>query len=105
MPTPVLTTTAQVTCPHSGVVLIVSKNGRVTSAGQPLASAGDQYQVVGCKNPPTAGPMCAAVMWPMPALRVWIGGVPALLATSPGQCLPVPVPPIVTPTPSRVQGT
>lgn len=105
MPTPVLTLSAQIVCPHSGSALVVTKNARVTSGGQALITAGDQYQVLGCKNPPAAGPMCSAVMWPMPATRVWVGGLPVLLSTSLGQCLPVPAPPVVTPTPSRVQGT
>ena len=105
MPTPVLTIAAQIVCPHSGSVVIVTKNGRVTSGGQPLITAGDEYRVMGCKNPPTAGPMCASVIWAMPALRVKVGGVPVLLSTSLGQLLPLPAPPVVTPTPSRVQGT
>lgn len=101
---PLLAANAQIVCPHSGTVSIVTKNARVSSDKQFLVTGTDKFLIVGCKNPPAVGPMCTEVQWLVPATRVFILGQPALLFTSSGLCLPVSAPPVVSPAPSRIQG-
>jgi hypothetical protein len=101
---PLVPVNAEIKCPHTGMVIIATANARVSSATLFLATATDQFQVAGCKNPPTAGPMCSTVQWLMPATRVTICGQFALLATSIGLCLPLSVPAVLTPALCRVKG-
>ncbi len=84
MPGLLLTVTAQITCPHGGKVTILPPVAKVLAGAQPVATMSHQYVVAGCANLPLP---CTMVQWAPPALKVLVGGVPAVLATSIGTCM------------------
>jgi len=97
-------------CPHGGQVTTISSNVRVLVSGQPVATFADTSLVAGCAF--TVGPKpqpCIKVQWLTPAVRVTVGGQPALLQTSAGLCLSaeqIPQgPPTVVAGQLRVQGS
>ena len=99
-------------CPHGGVIQVVpSGQPRVMVGGQPAASMTSNCSVVGCAFtvPPGKPQPCVKIQWVVPATRVFIGGSPALLATSTGlgqSAEQIPQgPPSVTVTQPQVQGT
>jgi uncharacterized Zn-binding protein involved in type VI secretion len=83
-------------CPH---VTIIPSSAKVLLSGQPAATIADKGVVAGCgfQTP------CVAAQWLVPATKVLINGVPALLNTSTGACLPAGVP-IITATQPKVSG-
>jgi hypothetical protein len=83
MPGLLLTVAAQITCPHGGKVTILPPVAKVLAGAQPVATMAHQYVVVGCGNTLP----CTLVQWAPPALKVLVGGVPAVLATSIGTCM------------------
>lgn len=111
MPTPLYHLGATAICPHAGQVTAIPGNTRVLVSGQPVATMGDQYVVAGCAFtiPPSKPQPCVKVQWLVPALRVTIGGQPAILQSSTGLCLSaeqIPQgPPTVVATQPRVMGT
>ncbi len=77
-------------CAHGIPATVVPTNARVLVGGQPVTTISDQYLVAGC--PFTAGvvPMpCVRIQWLVPAARVLVNAVPALLQTSTGLCMSV----------------
>src|SRR5262245_22460802 len=98
-------------CPHGGQVSTVPGNPRVLLGGQPAATLADTYLVAGCAFtvPPGKPQPCIKVQWIVPALRVLIGGQPAILQDSTGLCQSaeqIPQgPPSVVVTQVRVRGT
>jgi len=114
MANPLLHVGATAICPHSGQVSISTPNTRVVVGGQAVATMADNDTVAGCpfQIPTPGGPKpqpCVRIQWLVPAVRVRIGGQPALLQTSSGLCLSaeqIPQgPPNVTVTQVRVRGT
>ncbi len=110
---PLLHLGATVTCPHGGQATPVPSNTRVLVGGQPVTVVSDTYTVAGCPftipgSPPKPQP-CVTVQWAVPASRVLVGGLPALLQTSAGLCKSAEqIPqgaPIVSATQPRVLGT
>jgi len=101
---------ATILCPHAGQVSVVSSNTRVLLGGQPAATASDNFPIAGCPFQAGQKPQpCMTVRWVAPAVRVKIGGQPALLQTSSGLCnsaeqIPQGPPNVVVVQP-RVQGT
>jgi hypothetical protein len=88
MPGPLLTVAAQITCPHGGKVMILPPAGKVFAGTQPVATMAHQYVITGCLFPWGGPPHpCVRVQWEPPAVNVLVGGVPAVLATSPGICM------------------
>ena len=79
---------ATVICPHGGQVTIISTNTRVFVGGQPVATQSDAYTVAGCAfTVPGPKPQpCVTAKWLVPAVRVTVGGKPAVLQTSTGIC-------------------
>lgn len=79
---------ASAICPHAGQVSTVSTNARVLVSGQPVATLGDTYPVVGCVfTVPGPKPQpCVKAQWLVPAARVLVNGQPAILQTSTGIC-------------------
>jgi hypothetical protein len=75
-------------CPHAGQVSVVSTNTRVLLSGQPAAISTDSFLVAGCPFtlPGSKVQPCVGVRWLVPALRVRVGGQPAVLQTSTGLC-------------------
>jgi hypothetical protein len=106
----ILTVSSTVLCAHSAPVSIVSTNARVLVGGQPVATLSDTYTVFGCAF--TIGPKpqpCVQVRWLEPAMRMLIGGKPAILHNSTALCLsvehiPQGQPTVVAPQP-RVKAT
>jgi hypothetical protein len=89
MPGPLLTVASLISCPHAAPASVLSTNARVTASGAPVATAADTYPVAGCpfQVPVGAGTKpqpCVQVRWTGPATRVLVGGVPPVLAVSPG---------------------
>lgn len=105
---------ASATCMHGGQVTTVSSNTRVTVSGQPVATLNDTYTVAGCPfqipvGPGTKPQPCVKVQWLVPAMRVLVGGQPAILQSSSGLCQSVEQipqgPPSVVVTQLRASGT
>jgi hypothetical protein len=105
---------ASAMCPHAGQVSVISTNTRVTVSGQPVATLADTYTIAGCpfQIPVGAGAKpqpCVKVQWLVPAMRVLVGGQPAILQSSSGLCQSVEQipqgPPNVVATQVRVSGT
>jgi uncharacterized Zn-binding protein involved in type VI secretion len=75
-------------CPHGGPVQVVPGNPRVRLSGQPAATTADQFLIAGCPFVIGSVPSpCMTIQWMVPAMRVRIGGQPAVLSTSTGLCL------------------
>ena len=105
---------ASAICTHGGQVSTLSSNTRVTVSGQPVATIGDTYPVAGCPfqipiGPGTKPQPCVKVQWLVPAMRVLVGGQPAILQSSNGLCQSaeqIPQgPPSVVVTQLRTSGT
>jgi hypothetical protein len=77
-----LNATAVLQCPHGGVVQIGSMNGRVLTAGAPMALFTDVFTVSGCPLPSP----CVLVRWLTPDMRVKVNRVPTLSRSSVGIC-------------------
>jgi hypothetical protein len=114
MPGPLLHVGAGLACPHAATAQVVPVLARVLLNGAPVATAADQYPVVGCpfQVPVGAGTKpqpCVRLQWTAPALRVLVNGAPPILATSAGLGLSVEQipqgPPIVTTVQPRVVAT
>jgi hypothetical protein len=84
-----LTTSSQLTCPHGGMVTIVSVDTRSRAAGSPIVRSGDTFTVAGCSFTLPAGPPhpCVRVQWLQPATQNHAGGDFALTEQSVGMCL------------------
>ncbi len=96
---------ATVICAHGGQAQPTSPNPRVLLSGQPAVTIAVPYVVAGCPFvPPAAGP-CVTAQWVSGAVRVLVGGVPAVLQTSPSICAPTGTPLTVLVTQARVTGT
>ena len=92
-------------CAHGGQVSAIPSSPRVLAGGQPVTTAADTYLVAGCPFNVSGAPVpCVSVQWLVPATRVLVGGVPAVLQSSQGLCIPNGVPPTVVVTQVRVQG-
>lgn len=75
-------------CPHGGQVSVVPSSPRVLVGGQPVATMADTYPIAGCAfTLPSGKPQpCVTVRWLVPAVRVRVGGQPAILQSSTGLC-------------------
>jgi uncharacterized Zn-binding protein involved in type VI secretion len=96
-------------CAHGGQVSVISTNTRVLVSGQPVATLGDTYPIVGCPFTVSGNPHpCVKVQWLVPAARVTVNGQPVILQTSSGMGLSaeqVPQgPPTIVATQTRVVG-
>jgi hypothetical protein len=69
-----------------------------------VATAADTFTVAGCPFTVPPPVPCVNVQWVVPASRVLVGGVPAILQSSQGICVPNGVPATVVVTQVRVQG-
>lgn len=111
MPGPLAHVGNQTLCPHGMPATVVPSNARVLVSGQPVTVFTDPYFVAGCPfTVPPGTPMpCVRIQWLVPATRVLVGGVPALLQTSTGLCLSAQQtpngPPSVVVNQTRVVGT
>lgn len=87
MPGPLFHVGAVAMCPHGGQIATISSNARVLVSGMQVATVADQSLVAGCAFAPVVPQPCLRVQWLMPAARVLVNGVPALLQSSIGLCL------------------
>ena len=78
-------------CTHGIPATVVPGYARVLVSGQPVTTIADQYLVAGCPFtvPPSVPMSCVRIQWLVPAARVLVNGVPALLQTSTGLCISV----------------
>ena len=111
MPGPVVHAQAVGTCPHGGLLQVISSNTRVLVGGMQAATVADQFLVAGCVfTLPGGKPQpCVRVQWTTPAARVLVNGAPVVLQTSVGVCVSaegIPAgPPVLTTVQPRVLGT
>ena len=102
---------ATVMCPHGGQVQVIPSSPRVLVGGQPVATLANTYPIAGCAfTVPGPKPQpCVKVQWIVPAMRVMVGGSPAILQSSTGLCQsPEQIPqgpPTVVMTQLRARGT
>ena len=94
MADPLLHENANVLCSHgSSLSFTVTKaSKRVKVSGQAVVTLADSNSVTGCpfQIPVVVGTKpqpCVRVQWTQAATRVLVGGKPALLRTSAGNCL------------------
>lgn len=88
MPGPIYHVANTAVCPHGGQVQTIPTNARVLVNGEPVAVGADQYMIAGCPFmlPPATPHPCMRVQWLVPAARVTVMGVPAMLQVSTGLC-------------------
>jgi hypothetical protein len=89
MPGTLVQTLATGTCLHGGQAVAAGTAARVLLSGQPAVKATDTHTVAGCpfQIPVGAGTKpspCVTASQFVPATRVLVEGVPAVLNTSPG---------------------
>jgi hypothetical protein len=79
---------------------------RVTVSGQPVATLGAPYTIAGCPlpPPPAANGPCVTAQFTVGATRVFAGGLPVLLMSSPAICAPTGTPLLVLAAQPRVTG-
>ena len=75
-------------CPHAGQVTVIPTNTKVLVSGMPVAVLSDVGVVAGCVfTVPGPKPQpCVKVQFLVPATKVLVNFVPALLQTSSGLC-------------------
>lgn len=75
-------------CGHGGQITAVASSPRVTLGGMPATTSADNFLIAGCAFNVSGSPHpCMKVQWLVPAVRVTIGGQPAVLQTSTGLTL------------------
>ena len=114
MGTPLLTSASTIQCTHAASVSAVASSQRVKFGGEVAVVLSDTFTVSGCpfQIPVGAGTKpqpCTTVQFIVPAVRVKVGGQPALLQSSSGICQSaeqIPQgPPSVVQVQARVGGT
>jgi hypothetical protein len=77
---------ATVICTHGGQASPAGGYARVRLSGQPAVTLQQSYSIAGCPfaTPEPAPKPCASVQWQKVALRVRMGGAPAILSDSSG---------------------
>lgn len=92
MASPMLTSTATLTCPHGATITAVPSDSSATvDGGQPLHPT-DTFTIAGCPFQIPAAPSpipspCIQVVWSVFDVAVLSGGVPTLSASSVGICI------------------
>jgi hypothetical protein len=105
-----LDTTSVVQCPHGMPIQHPPSQVRVRINNMPALTVADVGTIAGCPFtiPPSKPSPCVTTQWLQGAVRVRIGGVPALLQSSQGLCKSPEQapqgPPIVASAGPRVQG-
>jgi hypothetical protein len=86
MPGVLLHVGAVVQCTHAAPASTTPVQTRVLVSSQPVATTANVFTVAGClfTLPGPKPSPCVRVQWTMPATRVLVMGVPALLQTPPG---------------------
>jgi len=106
MPGPLLHIGATVLCSHGGQATPAAPNPRVLVSGQPVATQAAPYMVAGCAFVPPAGNgPCVTAQWIVAAMRVLVGGQPAVLLDSQSICAPTGTPLLPVMAQTRVIGS
>jgi hypothetical protein len=111
MPGPIVHAQAVGTCPHGGLLQIISSNTRAFVSGMQAATVSDQFLIAGCAFtvPPGKPQPCVRVQWITPAARVLVNAQPVILQSSVGMCMSadgIPAgPPVLTTVQPRAVGT
>lgn len=92
MPGFVLHVGATVLCAHAGHAQPTAPNPRVMVGGQPSATFGAPWAVIGCTLPSNAGGPCVTAQYVTAATRVTSNGQPLLLLDSQAICAPTGTP-------------
>jgi hypothetical protein len=106
MPGPLLHVGATVLCSHAGQAQPTVPYPRVLVSGQPIVLQTAPYVVAGCTFPPPPagnGP-CVTGQFTTGSTRVFANGVPVLLLSSQGTCVPTGTPLIPVIAQTRVIG-
>jgi len=83
-----LTTSAELTCPHGGVISVSPAQSQDTVEGEPILTVADIFTVVGCPFTIAATPSpCLTVTWTDNQNDSTAGGFGALSSKSIGTCL------------------
>jgi hypothetical protein len=82
MGAPLITSQTTVMCGHAGSATHVPTQLRVRAGGSPVAVATNQHMVAGCALSSVPSTPCTALTWTTPAMRVRVGGIPALVQSS-----------------------
>jgi hypothetical protein len=82
MGAPLITSQTTVMCGHGGSATHVPTQMRVRAVSAPVAVATDQHMAAGCALTSVPSTPCTAMTWTAPAVRVKVGGIPALIQTS-----------------------
>jgi hypothetical protein len=104
MPATVLTTDANVQCPHGATAKATSPQPRVKIAGAPIVTIASSYQVSGCPNANNPSP-CQTGQFVSAATRLKSGGQPLLLQSASSTSVPTGSPLVVAATQQRVKGS
>jgi len=76
---------AGVSCPHQAPAMAPPAQPRVFVLGQAVATTASQYLVAGCPFVIALKPSpCLRMQWMVPASRVLVAGMPALVVPGPG---------------------
>lgn len=109
MATPLLTVNASMMCAHGGKASVPPTNLRVKAGGNPVVVQTDTAVIAGCAFtvPPGVPTPCVAAKFIVPATRVKIGGIPAVLVNTQGLTTGMgpPVPLTIIPGQVRASGT
>jgi hypothetical protein len=106
MPAFVVHKDALVMCAHGGQAQPAVPFPRVTVSGMAIATAASPHIITGCPfTPPGGNGPCVTAQWMMGATRITAGGMPVLLQSSVGTCVPTGTPLNIIITQVRVIGT
>ena len=87
MPSPILTTTSTLLCPHGGSVILQTSNVDMVIQGAPALLLTDLHTVAGCPFFIGLKPSpCLTVRWFVGATQTNLHGTPVLLQSSVGLC-------------------
>ncbi|UHQ25075.1 hypothetical protein LVB77_10530 [Lysobacter sp. 5GHs7-4] len=103
MPGALMHVGAAVTCAHGGPATPTAPYARVTLGGRAAITVAASYSVAYCNLPAAAAALrCVAGQWLSGSTRVFAGGRPLALDTSPSLCVPNGAPLLVLDCQSRV---
>ena len=110
MPSPILTCSSTIMCPHGGTVILQTTNTQLFIEGAPALLETDVHVVAGCPfMMGTVNSPCTTVRWQAGEVQTKVEAVKVLLKTSVGLCLNAAQAPqgvaIIVQTQTRVLGT
>src|SRR5688572_18939488 len=87
MPSPILTTTSTIMCPHGGSLSLSTSNTVSMIDGSPMLLVTDQHTISGCPFMVGTKPQpCIIARWMVGATKTNVNQIPVLLQNSVGLC-------------------